>query len=51
MLSRGVAGFVKNTLVLTLPGSKGGAEETMEALFPHLLHVFDVRRGIRHDNS
>jgi molybdenum cofactor biosynthesis protein MoaC len=51
MLSRGVAGFVKNTLVLTLPGSKGGAEETMEALFPHLLHVFDVRRGIRHNNS
>ena len=48
MLSRGVAGFVKNTLVLTLPGSKGGVEETMTALFPQLLHVFEVRKNIDH---
>lgn len=48
MLSRGVAGFIQNTLVLTLPGSKKAAEETMEALFPQLLHVFEVRRGEGH---
>ena len=48
MLSRGVAGFVKNMLVLTLPGSKGGVEETMTALFPQLLHVFEVRKNIDH---
>lgn len=49
MLSRGVAGFIKNTLVLTLPGSTRGAEETMDALFPYILHIFRVAEGLRHD--
>jgi molybdenum cofactor biosynthesis protein MoaC len=48
MLSRGVAGFVKDTLVLTLPGSQKAAQETIEALFPQLLHVFDVKTGDPH---
>jgi cyclic pyranopterin monophosphate synthase len=51
MLSRGVAGFIGNTLVLTLPGSKKGAEETMDALFPYLLHVFQVAAGMNHDSG
>ncbi len=49
MLSRGVAGFVNNMLVLTLPGSVRGVTETMDALFPHILHVFNVADGMRHD--
>ncbi|MFI5188302.1 MAG: bifunctional molybdenum cofactor biosynthesis protein MoaC/MoaB [Chitinophagales bacterium] len=49
MLSRGVAGFIKNTLVITLPGSPAGAAETMDALFPYVLHVFGVAKGFRHD--
>jgi cyclic pyranopterin phosphate synthase len=48
MLSRGVAGFIKSTLVLTLPGSVKGASETMDALFPYILHVFKVAEGFNH---
>jgi cyclic pyranopterin phosphate synthase len=49
MLSRGVAGFIKNTLVITLPGSTRGAAETMDALFPYIIHIFRVAEGMRHD--
>lgn len=44
MLSRGVAGMIEDTLVITLPGSRDGALETYEAIFPAALHVFEVRR-------
>jgi cyclic pyranopterin monophosphate synthase len=49
MLSRGIAGFIHKTLVLTLPGSPKGAAETMDALFPHTLHAFKIAEGMRHD--
>jgi cyclic pyranopterin monophosphate synthase len=49
MLSRGVAGFINKTLILTLPGSPKGAAETIDALFPYILHVFKIAEGMRHD--
>lgn len=45
MLSRSVAGLIGNTLVLALPGSTKGAEESMDAIFPAVLHIFKVLEG------
>lgn len=49
MLSRGIAGMKGETLILGLPGSTKGAQETMDALFPAALHVFRIIEGARHD--
>ena len=49
MLSRGVAGFAGDCLIITIPGSPRGAAETMDALFPYILHVFRVKEGVRHN--
>lgn len=48
MLSRGVSGLIGDTIVLTVPGSTGGARETMDALFPALLHAVGVMRKDPH---
>jgi molybdenum cofactor synthesis domain-containing protein len=49
MLSRSVAGTLKDTLVLALPGSTNGAKESMDAIFPSVLHIFRILKGARHD--
>jgi len=49
MLSRTVAGTLGNSLVLALPGSTNGAKESMDAIFPHVLHVFHILKGNNHD--
>lgn len=48
MLSRGVAGMKGSTLILALPGSSKGAKETMDALFPYILHIFRIIEGAQH---
>ena len=48
MLSRGVAGFSGDSLIIALPGSPRGVEESMDAIFPYILHVFRVKDGVRH---
>ncbi|MDB2495191.1 bifunctional molybdenum cofactor biosynthesis protein MoaC/MoaB [Flavobacteriaceae bacterium] len=49
MLSRSIAGTIGNTLVIALPGSTSGAKESMDAIFPAVLHVFRILKGARHD--
>lgn len=48
MLSRGKAGIRKNTLIINLPGSKNGVRESLDALFPTVLHSFKILRGGGH---
>jgi len=49
MLSRSIAGTIGDTLILALPGSTNGAKESMEAIFPAILHSFRILKGARHD--
>lgn len=49
MLSRSVAGVIGESLVLALPGSTNGAKESMDAVFPAVLHVFRILKNVRHD--
>ncbi|MDT0650278.1 bifunctional molybdenum cofactor biosynthesis protein MoaC/MoaB [Autumnicola edwardsiae] len=49
MLSRSVSGLIGNTLVLALPGSTKGAEESMDAVFPAIMHIFKVIAAFKHD--
>jgi molybdopterin biosynthesis enzyme MoaB len=51
MLSRSVAGMIGDMMVLALPGSSRGAAESLDAIFPALLHIFRVRSGMRHDGG
>lgn len=49
MLSRGIAGLSGHSLIITLPGSTQGSIETVDALFPQVLHIFKVlEHGYRH---
>lgn len=48
MLSRSVVGFKGDTLIMALPGSTVGASESMDAVFPSVLHLFKILNGFNH---
>jgi molybdenum cofactor biosynthesis protein MoaC len=50
MLSRNICGVRGNTLIINLPGSSRGAEESMSILFPGILHAMKMIRGGGHNN-
>jgi molybdopterin biosynthesis enzyme MoaB len=47
MLSRSVVGFKGDTLIMALPGSTQ-AGESMDAVFPSVLHLFKILKGFNH---
>lgn len=48
VLSRGIAGIRKNTLIINLPGSPLGARESLEAIIDILPHAIEMLRGGGH---
>jgi molybdenum cofactor synthesis domain-containing protein len=48
-LSRGVAGTRKNTLIVNLPGSPRGAEESLRAILDVVPHAVAMMRGEGHE--
>lgn len=50
MLSRSLVGLTDKCLVMALPGSTKGAAESIDAVFPYVLHLFKVVEGAQHYN-
>lgn len=48
MMSRGVAGSIRHTLIVTLPGSSDGAKESLEAILPAVFHARKMMKGGGH---
>ncbi len=48
MLSRGLAVQRGNTLIINLPGSSNGVRETLNAIFPAVLHAYPMMGGGGH---
>lgn len=48
MLSRGLAGIRKGTIIVNLPGGARAVSESLDVLFPTIIHAFEVLRGSRH---
>jgi molybdenum cofactor biosynthesis protein MoaC len=51
MLSRGEAGVRGDCVIINLPGSSKGALESLQGLFPGLLHIFPMMRGKGHNHK
>ncbi len=51
MLSRGAAGYRGRTLIINLPGSPRGVEESLEALLAPIAHALRMMRGEGHEGG
>ena len=48
MLSRGITGLKGKTVIINLPGSTKGALDGMKAIFPAILHIYEMMEGKGH---
>jgi cyclic pyranopterin monophosphate synthase len=48
MLSRGVSGIRGNTLIVNMPGSTNAVSQSINALFPGVMHIFSMIAGQGH---
>ncbi|MER5175724.1 MAG: bifunctional molybdenum cofactor biosynthesis protein MoaC/MoaB [Candidatus Nitrosocosmicus sp.] len=49
MLSRGVAGIRGNTIIINLPGSVTAVSQSLNVLFPGIIHAFKMIKGHGHN--
>ncbi len=50
-LARGIAGFCGDSLIVTFPGDRSGADETLAALLPSLIHIVETHARQRGEPS
>jgi cyclic pyranopterin phosphate synthase len=48
MLSRGIAGIRGTTVIVNLPGSVKAVSESLDSLFPGILHIYKMLWGYEH---
>ncbi|HJT49043.1 MAG TPA: bifunctional molybdenum cofactor biosynthesis protein MoaC/MoaB [Nitrososphaeraceae archaeon] len=48
MLSRGLAGIRGTTVIINLPGSVRAVSESLDSLFPGIMHIFKMIKGRKH---
>ena len=51
MLSRGIAGIAATTLIINLPGSVRGVEESLDVIGPALRHAVELLTDARSDHN
>lgn len=49
MLSRAMAGIRRSTLIVNLPGSPKAVRETLQYIYPHLVHGIEILTGTATD--
>lgn len=50
MLSRGMAGMRGKTIIVNLPGSVNAASESLDSLFPGILHLYKMLEEHKHNH-
>ena len=48
MLSRLIAGSSGNSIIISLPGSRGAAKDALSVLIPSIFHAYDMMQGGKH---
>jgi molybdopterin biosynthesis enzyme MoaB len=51
MLSRGVAGIRGNTVIVNMPGSAAAVSQSLNAIFPGIMHIFKVISRQEHQHQ
>ena len=49
MMSRAVAGSIRSTMIITLPGSANGVKESLDAILPAIFHARTILLGGGHE--